>query len=66
MSTFDIFPSEIPGYTYCSSDGKRSSLIDYILIPSSKIDLVRSANIEDDHYLNLSDHLPARAELLVP
>jgi hypothetical protein len=41
-------------------------MIDYILIPSSKIDLVHSANIEDDHHLNLSDHLPARAELLVP
>jgi len=66
ISTFDIFPSVIPGYTYCSSDGKRSSMIDYILIPSSKIDLVINANIEDDHHLNVSDHLPVRAELLIP
>ncbi|KAK3594633.1 hypothetical protein CHS0354_013259, partial [Potamilus streckersoni] len=66
VSTCDISPSGIPGYTYCSSDGKHSSLIDYIFIPSSKIDFVRSANIEDDHHLNLSDHLHVRAELLVP
>jgi hypothetical protein len=41
-------------------------MIDYILIPSSKIDLVINANIEDDHHLNVSDHLPVRAELLIP
>ena len=38
--------------------GLNRSLIDHILVDHSKSDLIQNCNILDDHYLNVSDHLP--------
>ncbi|XP_033756185.1 uncharacterized protein LOC117338930 [Pecten maximus] len=56
-------------FTFVSYDGEHHSLIDHILVESSKCDLVASCETHDDHFLNVSDHLPVtidyEAELCV-
>ena len=48
-----------PLYTFSPQEsGLNRSLIDHILVDHSKSDLIQNCKILDDHYSNVSDHLP--------
>ncbi|XP_060086129.1 uncharacterized protein LOC132565495 [Ylistrum balloti] len=51
--------------SYVSKAGL-GSLIDHVFIENSKIDCVCDCTILDDHYLNVSDHLPIRLRYELP
>ena len=52
--------------SYVSYDGRYESLLDHIIIPSDKLDLVESCEICEDDCLNVSRHRPVFCQLKLP
>ena len=52
--------------SYVSYDGKYESLLDHIIIPSDKLDLVENCEISEDDCLNVSRHRPVVCQLKIP
>ena len=52
--------------SYVSYDGRYESLLDHIIIPSDKLDLVASCEICEDDCLNVSRHRPVFCQLKLP
>ena len=52
--------------SYVSYDGRYKSLLDHIIIPSDKLDLVESCEICEDDCLNVSRHRPVFCQLKLP
>ncbi|XP_060067316.1 uncharacterized protein LOC132547560 [Ylistrum balloti] len=55
-----------PLYTYVHSDDGISSLIDHVIIDSSKTDLISNCYIGDQPYLDVSSHRPIFCDILFP
>lgn len=53
-------------YSYVSYDGLYETLIDHIILPVEKRDLVSQCQIVDDHCLNVSRHRPLLCSLNIP
>ena len=61
----------LPLYTgawssFVSNSGEHTSMIDHILVPAEKVDLVTERRILDDDALNVSNHRPVCCLILFP
>ncbi|XP_060075468.1 uncharacterized protein LOC132555135 [Ylistrum balloti] len=64
LTTTDICVGPLHSYVH-SEDGS-SSLIDHIIVNSLNVDLVRSCDVLDHDFLDVSNHRPLLAELRIP
>ncbi|XP_069101570.1 uncharacterized protein [Argopecten irradians] len=55
-----------PTHTYVHSDDGSSSLIDHLIIESSKHDLIKECRVLNDYYLDVSNHRPIICEMCFP
>ena len=52
--------------TFLSYSGEHTSMIDHILVPSEKVDLVAECKVLDDDALNVSNHRPVYCRIIFP
>ncbi|XP_069105877.1 uncharacterized protein [Argopecten irradians] len=64
LSTSDVCRG--PLFSYVQSDNGSSSLIDHIIINSSKVDLVCDCAVLEHGFLDVSNHRPLLCELRIP
>ena len=52
--------------TFVSYSGEHTSMIDHILVPSERVDLVVECKVLDDDALNVSNHRPVNCRIIFP
>ena len=70
LATDNLVPENTSVYwclvNFCSYSGEHKSMIDHILVPSEKVDLLSECRVLDDDALNVSNHRPVYCLVMFP